>query len=63
MKTTKVFLILNEQTMRIEVNEFGKARMFETYRTADEWATGELNMFDIVKSHFTHDMLHHESNQ
>tara|TARA_R110002020_G_scaffold154529_4_gene334410 strand:- start:1079 stop:1576 length:498 start_codon:yes stop_codon:yes gene_type:complete len=70
-KRTKVFLVLNEETMQIEKQTIGfnngfnmhqEPKMFETEKEANEWAAGQLEIWDVVKSHFEHNWIEHRQN-
>lgn len=71
-RITKVFLVLNEETMEIaktnSLDDNGMwvrptARMFATERDADLWARERFEMWDVICSNFKHKFIHHEPNQ
>ncbi len=71
MRTTNLFLVLNEETMQVEMFNTSSReeepkmvpRMFATEKEANDWASHTLNMWDVVNSHFEHEWLQHVPNQ
>ena len=57
---TKLFIVLNEETLNTMKGKGGKTAKFETEKEADRVAAGKLNMWVVVKVHFNHQWLHHE---
>ncbi len=60
---TRVFVVLNEETMQIETKLTGKPRMFRSKDKANEWASERLEMWEVIKSVFMHSFIHHAPNQ
>ena len=62
-KTTKLFVVLNEETLEIMKDKNGKAQKFKTEKEADDSeAAGRLNMSTAVLVHFRHRFIHYEAN-
>ena len=62
-KTTKLFVVLNEETLEIMKDKNGKAQKFKTEKEADDSeAAGRLDMWTAVSVHFIHRFIHHEAN-
>lgn len=59
MKTTKLFVVLNEETLNTMKGKFGKTAKFETEQEANNVASAKLNMWRVVRVHFNHEWLHH----
>ena len=59
MKTTKLFVVLNEETLNTMKGKGGKTAKFETEQEADNAAAEKLNMWCVVKVHFNHEWLSH----
>ena len=62
MITTKLFIVLNEETLNTMKGFGGKTAKFETEEEADMVASESLNMWTVVKVHFNHRWLHHTVN-
>ena len=60
MKTTKLFIILNEETLNTMKGKGGKTAKFETKEEANIEAAGRLNMWVVVKVHFEHKFINHK---
>jgi hypothetical protein len=60
MKETKLFIVLNEETLNTMKGKGGKTAKFKTEQEADNAASGKLNMWSVLKVHFTHEWLIHE---
>ena len=61
MRTTIIFVILDEEKLEIAQHE-GEAARFKTAQEADFWAADRLNLWTIIKVHFTAHGIHHEPN-
>ena len=59
MKTTKLFVVLNEETLNTMKGKGGKTAKFETEQEANNAAAKKLNMWCVVKVHFNHEWLNH----
>lgn len=59
MKTTKLFVVLNEETLNTMKGKGGKTAKFETEQEANECASHKLNMWRTVEVNFVHKFLHH----
>jgi hypothetical protein len=59
-KKTKLFVVLNEDTLEIMKDVNGKAQKFKTEKEADSEAAGRLDMWTAVSVHFIHRFIHHE---
>lgn len=71
LKTTNVFVVLNEETMQIATQTIGlnegfamheMPKIFETEKEADDWAAMNLEIWDVKKSHFNHKWIEHKQN-
>ena len=60
MKTTKLFVVLNEETLNTMKGKGGKTAKFETEQEANRVASEKLNMWCVVKVHFNHEWLNHK---
>tara|TARA_R110000787_G_scaffold277064_1_gene386179 strand:- start:342 stop:542 length:201 start_codon:yes stop_codon:yes gene_type:complete len=60
MRTTKLFVVLNEETLNTMKGFGGKTAKFETEEEADRVASESLDMWVVVKVHFTHRWLQHK---
>ena len=60
MKTTKLFVVLNEETLNTMKGKGGKTAKFATEEEANMSAGGRLNMWTVVEVNFTHRFLHHK---
>jgi len=59
MKTTKLFVVLNEETLNTMKGKHGKTAKFETEQEANAVASKKLNMWSVIKVHFNHEWLNH----
>tara|TARA_B110000285_G_scaffold211616_1_gene254453 strand:- start:322 stop:510 length:189 start_codon:yes stop_codon:yes gene_type:complete len=59
MKTTKLFVVLDEETLNTMKGFGGKTAKFETEEEADKVASESLGVWTVVKVHFTHGFIHH----
>jgi hypothetical protein len=59
LKTTELFIVLDEETLLTMKGKGGKTAKFKTEKEADEAASHKLNMWIAVKVHFEHKWLHH----
>ena len=59
MKATKLFIVLNEETLNTMKGKGGKTAKFATEEIANHVAAGKLNMWTVVKVHFNHRWLQH----
>ena len=59
MKHTKIFVVLNEETLSIMKGKHNKVAKFPTEEAADLAASYKLNMWKVVEVNFKHEFLHH----
>jgi hypothetical protein len=59
MRTTKLFVVLNEETLNTMKGFGGKTAKFATEEEADRVASESLGMWVVVKVHFNHRFIHH----
>jgi len=59
MKHTKLFIVLNEETLNTMKGKNGKTAKFNTENEADKIAAGKLNMWSVVEVNFVHKFLNH----
>jgi len=60
MKHTKLFVVLDEETLNTMKGKNGKTAKFNTEKEADKIAAGKLNMWCVVEVNFTHKFLSHK---
>jgi hypothetical protein len=59
MKTTNLFVVLNEQTLNTLKGKGNKTAKFLTEREADTFAASKLNVWVVVKVHFVDEWIQH----
>jgi len=59
MKTTNLFIVLNEETLNTLKGKGNKTAKFATEREADTFASGKLSIWTVVKVHFTDKWVKH----
>lgn len=59
MKTTKLFVVLNEETLNTMKGKGGKTAKFKCEKEANMVASEKLFMWSVVKVHFDHAWLNH----
>jgi len=59
-KETKLFVVLNEETLNTMKGKGGKTAKFNTEEEANTEAGGKLNMWVVVKVHFNHKWIQHK---
>lgn len=59
MKTTNLFIVLNEETLNTMKGKGGKTAKFATKQEANDTAAGKLNMWTVVPVKFEHRFLQH----
>ena len=59
MKTTNLWIVLNEETLNTMKGKKGKTAKFETQAKANEAASEKLNMWIAVNVHFNHKWINH----
>ena len=59
MKHTKLFVVLNEETLNTMKGKCGKTKKFKTEESANWAAARKLNMWRTVEVNFEHKFLHH----
>ena len=60
LRTTKLWVVLNERTLRTQIDEStNEVAKFQTEREADEWASNFLEIWTPVKIHFEHKWISH----
>ena len=59
MKTTELFIVIDEATLLTAKGKQNKTAKFQTEKEADTWASERLEMWSIAKIHFNHEFLHH----
>jgi len=60
MKTTKLFIVIDEATLQTRINEeTNQVAKFKTEKEADEWASQRLEMWSVFKVHFNHKFIEH----
>jgi hypothetical protein len=61
MKTTELFIVIDEATLQTKINKkTKKVAKFKTKQDAEEWACQEVEMWKVVKIHFTHSFIEHK---
>jgi hypothetical protein len=61
-KETNVFLILDETTLEIVKGDDNQALKFSTQDEANEFASGRLDVWDVINSCFIHRRVQHIPN-
>ena len=59
MRTTKLFIVINEETLLTAKGKGNKTAKFETEEQANEWASQRLEVWRVFKVHFQHEHIHH----
>ena len=59
MRTTELFIVLNEETLNTMKGKGGKTAKFETKEEANRVASEKLNMWEVHKVHFHSEQIHH----
>ena len=59
MKTTKLFVVLNEETLNTMKGFGGKTAKFATEEQADRVASESLYFWTVVEVHFIHKWIQH----
>ena len=59
MKTTKLFVVLNEETLNTMKGFGGKTAKFATEEEANMEAAGKLALWTVVEVHFNHKWIQH----
>ena len=63
MKTlneTKLWIVINEETLNTMKGKGGKTAKFKTKEEADWKAAGKLNLWTCIKIHFEHKFINHK---
>jgi len=60
MKTTNLYIVLNEETLNTLKAKGGKTAKFKTEKEANEYASKKLELWVCVKIAFNHKFIHHE---
>ena len=59
MKTTELFIVIDEATLLTAKGKQNKTAKFRTEKEADEWASQRLEMWSVFKVHFNHKFIEH----
>ena len=59
LKTTNLWIVINEETLNTMKGKGGKTAKFKTEEEANIAAGEKLNMWVAVKIHFNHKFLQH----
>tara|TARA_R100000329_G_scaffold822_1_gene1552 strand:+ start:2354 stop:2539 length:186 start_codon:yes stop_codon:yes gene_type:complete len=59
MKTTKLFIVIDEETLLTAKGKGNKTAKFETEEQANEWASQRLEVWRVFKVHFQHEHIQH----
>lgn len=62
MRTTKVYIVLNEASLEI-AKQKGEVRKFITEADADKWARKNLHLWIVIEVYFKDKHIQHFSNQ
>jgi len=60
LRETKLWVILNEETLETMKDEKGNVQKFETEMDADLEAAGRLEIWVPVRVHFNHRFIQHK---
>ena len=58
-KETKLFIVIDEATLLTAKGKHNKTAKFRTEKEADEWASHRVEVWSVVKIHFTHKFIEH----
>ena len=61
LRTTELFIVIDEEKLLTAKGKGNKTAKFETEEQADEWASGRLNVWCVVKIHFKHEWVQHKT--
>ena len=59
LRTTKLFIVIDEEKL-LTAKKSNKTAKFDTEEQANEWASGRLNLWCVVKIHFKHEWIEHK---
>ena len=59
MKTTELFIVINEETLLTAKGKGNKTAKFKTEEQANEWASRRLEVWRVFKVHFQHEHIQH----
>ena len=59
MKTTRLFVVLNEETLNTMKGKGGKTAKFKTRKEANEAASEKLALWSTVSVFFNHEFINH----
>tara|TARA_B110000908_G_scaffold148444_1_gene180936 strand:+ start:246 stop:434 length:189 start_codon:yes stop_codon:yes gene_type:complete len=62
MRETNLFIVLNEETLNTLKGKGNKTAKFQTEDEANMFAAGKIEVWTVVKVHFTHRFINHEVN-
>ena len=60
MKTTRIFIVINEETLLTMKGKNNKTAKFATYEDANWHAAQKLSIWAVHEVNFSHPWLHHE---
>jgi len=60
MRTTKLFIVIDEYKLETSKHEDGTIAKFETENQANDWACGRLEVWQVFKVHFQHEWIQHK---
>ena len=60
MKTTKLFIVIDEEKLLTAKGKNKKTAKFETEEQANQWASQRLNLWCVVKIHFNDEWIQHK---
>ena len=60
MESTKLFIVINEETLETMKSKEGKTLKFKTEEDANKYASSRLEIWVVVSINFKHKFLKHE---
>ena len=60
MKTTNLFIIINDETLNTVKGAGGKTAKFKTEADADKAVSGKLESWSVFNMHFIHKFINHK---
>tara|TARA_R100000808_G_C2108547_1_gene123343 strand:- start:215 stop:412 length:198 start_codon:yes stop_codon:yes gene_type:complete len=60
LRTTELFIVIDEERLLTAKGKGNKTAKFKTEHEANEWASGVLGLWSVVKIHFKHPWIEHK---
>tara|TARA_Y100001963_G_C6559648_1_gene343709 strand:+ start:23 stop:208 length:186 start_codon:yes stop_codon:yes gene_type:complete len=59
MRTTKLFIVIDEENLKVATGKYAKPLKFETEEQANDWASNNCEVWRVFKVHFKHEWIQH----